>query len=101
VPELHRLRCHHLDAGNLRVCDSGIIMIHGGIRNGDTIRFRTISGGNRTFRLRVEQLPGEDRYDRIDNRLQYSKLASVGYLLIRPGLSATLPWRIRSGWLGP
>lgn len=47
------------DGGNLTVWDSGITEIHGEIRNGGTIRIRTALGGNRMFRLRVEQLPGE------------------------------------------
>lgn len=47
------------DEGNLTVWNSGITEIHGEIRNGSTIRIRTTSGGKRTFRLRVEQRPGE------------------------------------------
>ncbi len=47
------------DEGNLTVWASGITEIRGEIRNGGTIRIRTTSGGKRTFRLRVEQRPGE------------------------------------------
>jgi hypothetical protein len=45
------------DAGNYTVWNSGITHITGELRNGGTIRIRT--GGNRTFRLRVQQMPGE------------------------------------------
>lgn len=47
------------DAGNFTVWDSGITRIEGQVRNGATIRIRTLTGGNRTFRLRVQQIPGE------------------------------------------
>lgn len=46
------------DAGNYAVWDSGITEIDGDVRNGGTIRIRTTSG-NRKYRLRVEQIPGE------------------------------------------
>jgi hypothetical protein len=47
------------DAGNYTVWDSGITRIEGQVRNGATIRIRTMTGGNQTFRLRVRQIPGE------------------------------------------
>jgi hypothetical protein len=47
------------DDGNYTVWDSGITRIEGQVRNGGTIRIRTRTGGNRTFRLRVQQVPGE------------------------------------------
>lgn len=47
------------DDGNYTVWDSGITRIEGQVRNGGTIRIRTRAGGNRTFRLRVQQVPGE------------------------------------------
>lgn len=47
------------DARNYTVWESGITHIRGGLRNGGTIRIRTHSGGNRTLRLRVRQMPGE------------------------------------------
>ncbi|BCW66812.1 hypothetical protein NicSoilB4_15750 [Arthrobacter sp. NicSoilB4] len=47
------------DGGNYTVWDSGITHISGGLRNGGTIRVRSRTGGNRTFRLRVRQMPGE------------------------------------------
>lgn len=47
------------DGGNYTVWDSGITHISGGLRNGGTIRVRSRTGGNRTFRLRVRQIPGE------------------------------------------
>ncbi|HEX9089386.1 MAG TPA: SRPBCC domain-containing protein [Arthrobacter sp.] len=47
------------DGGNFTVWDSGITRIDGELRNGGTIRVRTRTGGNRTFRLRVQQIPGE------------------------------------------
>ena len=47
------------DEGNYTVWDSGITRIEGQIRNGGTIRIRTITGGHRSFRLRVQQIPGE------------------------------------------
>ncbi|WP_427006349.1 SRPBCC domain-containing protein [Pseudarthrobacter sp. H2] len=47
------------DAGNFTVWASGITRIDGQVRNGGTIRIRTRTGGNRTFRLRVRQIPGE------------------------------------------
>lgn len=47
------------DARNYTVWESGIIHFRGELRNGGTIRIRTRTGGNRTVRLRVQQLPGE------------------------------------------
>jgi hypothetical protein len=47
------------DASNFTVWDSGITRVDGQVRNGSTIRVRTGIGGNRTFRLRVRQVPGE------------------------------------------
>lgn len=47
------------DAGNYTVWESGITSIQGEPRNGGTIRIRTRTRGNRTFRLRVQQIPGE------------------------------------------
>lgn len=47
------------DAGNYTVWESGITSIQGELRNGGTIRIRTRTRGNRTFRLRVQQIPGE------------------------------------------
>lgn len=47
------------DGGNYTVWDSGITHISGGLRNGATIRVRSRPGGNRTYRLRVRQIPGE------------------------------------------
>ena len=47
------------DGGNYTVWDSGITRIDGHLRDGGPIRVRTRTGGNRTFRLRVEQTPGE------------------------------------------
>ena len=47
------------DGGNYTVWDSGITRIDGRLRSGGPIRVRTRIGGNRTFRLRVEQIPGE------------------------------------------
>jgi hypothetical protein len=47
------------DAGNYTVWDSGITHITAELRNGGTIRIRTRTGGNRTLRLRVQQMPGE------------------------------------------
>ena len=47
------------DARNYTVWESGITHIRGELRNGGTIRIRTHTGGNRTFRLRVQQMPGE------------------------------------------
>ena len=47
------------DGGNYTVWDSGITRIDGQLRNGGPIRVRTRAGGNRTFRLRVQQIPGE------------------------------------------
>ena len=47
------------DGGNYTVWDSGITHISGGLRNGATIRVRSRTGGNRTFRLRAQQIPGE------------------------------------------
>ncbi|HEY1154731.1 MAG TPA: hypothetical protein VGE95_00315 [Arthrobacter sp.] len=39
--------------------ESGITDIEGEVRNGSTIRVRTTTGGDRRYRLRVEQIPGE------------------------------------------
>lgn len=47
------------DAGNYTVWDSGVTEIAGDIRNGGIIRIRTTTSGNRRYRLRVEQIPGE------------------------------------------
>ncbi|RAX16758.1 hypothetical protein DC347_10745 [Pseudarthrobacter sp. AG30] len=47
------------DAGNYTVWESGITDIDGEVRNGSTIRVRTTSSGERRYRLRVEQIPGE------------------------------------------
>ena len=47
------------DDSNYTVWDSGITRIDGQVRNGGTIRIRTRTGGNRSFRLRVQQIPGE------------------------------------------
>ncbi|MDP9981298.1 hypothetical protein J2W14_000678 [Pseudarthrobacter oxydans] len=47
------------DGGNYPVWDSGITRIDGQLRSGGPIRVRTRTGGNRTFRLRVQQIPGE------------------------------------------
>jgi hypothetical protein len=47
------------DASNFTVWDSGITRIQGELRNGGTIKIRTRTGGNRTFRLHVQQIPGE------------------------------------------
>ena len=47
------------DARNFTVWESGITRIRGELRNGGTIRIRTHIGGERTFRLRVQQMPGE------------------------------------------
>lgn len=46
------------DSGNFEVWNSGITSVTGVIRNGGTIRVRTRHGGSRSFRLRVEQVPG-------------------------------------------
>ncbi|MGP4033487.1 SRPBCC family protein [Pseudarthrobacter sp. 1C304] len=47
------------DGGNFTVWNSGITHIDGELRHGSTIRVRTRTGGKRTFRLRVRQVPGE------------------------------------------
>lgn len=47
------------DSGNFTVWDSGITAVTGEIRNGGTVRVRTRHGGSRSFRLRVEPIPGE------------------------------------------
>ncbi|MDR7084407.1 hypothetical protein J2X01_003716 [Arthrobacter ginsengisoli] len=47
------------DGGNYTVWDSGITRIDGELRNGGAVRVRTRTGGNRTFRLRIRQIPGE------------------------------------------
>jgi hypothetical protein len=46
------------DAGNFTVWESGISWVDGEVRNGALIRIRT-GGGRRTFRTRVQQLPGQ------------------------------------------
>ncbi|MEY9776496.1 hypothetical protein ABH915_002104 [Arthrobacter sp. MW3 TE3886] len=48
------------DAQNYTVWESGITRIRGELRSGGTIRIRTLTGGNRSFRLRVRQMPGEE-----------------------------------------
>lgn len=47
------------DAANYTAWPSGITRADGQVRNGGTIRVRTRTGGKRTFRLRVRQVPGE------------------------------------------
>lgn len=47
------------DGGNFTVWNSGITHIDGELRHGGMIRVRTRTGGNRTFRFRVRQVPGE------------------------------------------
>ncbi|WP_018772493.1 SRPBCC family protein [Arthrobacter sp. 131MFCol6.1] len=47
------------DARNFTVWDSGITAVSGAVRTGATIRFRTRTGGGRSFRVHVEQIPGE------------------------------------------
>lgn len=47
------------DGGNYTVWDSGITRIDGELRNGGMIRVRTRTGGKRTFRLSVRQIPGK------------------------------------------
>ena len=47
------------DSSNVAVWNSGITTASGEIRNRGTIRVRTRHGGSRSFRLRVEQVPGE------------------------------------------
>lgn len=47
------------DAGNFTVWESGITWVDGEVRNGALIRIRTVSGGRRTFRTRVQQMPGQ------------------------------------------
>ena len=47
------------DAGNFAVWESGITDVYGDVRNGSIIRVRTTAGGDRRYRLRVEQIPGE------------------------------------------
>lgn len=46
------------DTANFAVWDSGITEIEGELRNGGTVRVKTMDGG-RAVRLRVQQLPGE------------------------------------------
>lgn len=46
------------DARNYTVWESGITHITGELRDGGTIRVRTGTGGDRTYRLRVQQIPG-------------------------------------------
>ena len=47
------------DAGNLTVWESGITAIDGELRNGGTIRIKTTDAGERSLRLRVQQMHGE------------------------------------------
>ena len=47
------------DSGNYTVWKSGITDIEGEVRNGSIIRVRTSTGGNRLYRIRVEQIPGQ------------------------------------------
>jgi hypothetical protein len=47
------------DESNYTVWDSGITRIEGQVLNGGTIRIRTRTGGKRSYRLRVQQIPGE------------------------------------------
>lgn len=47
------------DARNFTVWESGITEITGELRNGGIIRVRTRTDGNRTCRIRVQQIPGE------------------------------------------
>lgn len=47
------------DAGNFTVWESGITWVDGEVRNGTLIRIRTVGGGRRTFRTRVQQMPGQ------------------------------------------
>jgi hypothetical protein len=47
------------DESNYTVWDSGITRIEGQMRNGGAIRIRTLTGGHRNYRLRVQQIPGE------------------------------------------
>lgn len=47
------------DARNYTVWESGITHIKGELRHGGRIRIRTHTGGHRTFRLHVQQMPGE------------------------------------------
>lgn len=47
------------DDSNFTIWDSGITRIEGKVRNGATIRIRTLTNGRRTFHLRVQQIPGE------------------------------------------
>lgn len=47
------------DAGNFTVWESGITWVDGEVFNGALIRIRTVGGGSRTFRTRVQQMPGQ------------------------------------------
>ena len=47
------------DSSNFPVWDSGITAVSGPIRNGGNIRVRTLHGGSRSFRVAVEQIPGD------------------------------------------
>ena len=48
------------DGGNYTVWDSGITRLDGELRRGGTIRVKARGCGNRAFRLRVRQTPGEE-----------------------------------------
>ena len=47
------------DASNFAVWNSGIATVSGVIRNGGSVRMRTLHGGGKNFRVAVEQIPGE------------------------------------------
>ena len=47
------------DSSNFAVWDSGITSVSGAIRNGGTVRVRTLHGGSRSYRVAVEQTPGD------------------------------------------
>lgn len=47
------------DASNYTVWESGITHVTGELRNGGTIKIRTRVGVSRLFRLRVQEMPGE------------------------------------------
>ena len=47
------------DIGHFPLWDSGFTAVSGRIRNGGTIRVRTRTGRGRSFRVLVEQIPGE------------------------------------------
>ncbi|POH58948.1 hypothetical protein CVS28_09590 [Arthrobacter glacialis] len=46
------------DHGNYTAWPFGILRIQAEVRHGCTIKIRTTTGGRRTFRLRVRQVPG-------------------------------------------